>query len=100
MDNRLRLHELLKSVGGPNVYYQTPTNVVIKYPAIKYNINKIENKHANNSVYHQDVSYLITVMSKDVDDDIVKKVSMLPKCSFDRRYIQDNIYHTTFIMYY
>jgi hypothetical protein len=100
MSSRLELHNLLLSIGGPNVYYQVPSNLTMKYPAIKYSLNKIENKHANNLVYNQDVSYTITVMSKDADEPIVSKISKLPKCSFDRSYIQDNIYHTVFSMYY
>lgn len=100
MSSRLELHELLLSIGGPNVYYQIPSNLTIKYPAIKYSINKIDNNHANNLVYHQERSYSITVMSKDADCDIVDKISKLPKCIFDRQFIVDNIYHTAFIMYY
>lgn len=100
MSNRLKLHNLLLSVGGPNVYYQIPSTMIIKYPAIKYSINDIENDHANDLVYRQDTQYMITVMSRDPDDEIFSKVSKLPKCSFDRRYIQDNIHHNTFTLYY
>lgn len=100
MSSRLELHELLLSIGGPNVYYQIPSNLTIKYPAIKYSINKIDNNHANNLVYHQERSYSITVMSKDADCDIVDKISKLPKCSFDRQFVSDNIYHSIFNMYY
>lgn len=100
MGSRLDLHNLLLSIGGPNVYYQVPSNLTMKYPAIKYSINKIENKHADNSVYCQDKSYSIIIMSKDADCDVVDKISKLPKCSFDRKFIQDNIYHTIFNLYY
>ena len=100
MGNRLDLHNLLVSIGGPNVYYQVPSDMTIKYPAIKYSVNKIENKYANDLVYNQDISYLVTIMSKDADCDIVDKISKLPKCSFDRQFITDNIYHNIFNMYY
>lgn len=100
MSNRLELHDLLLSIGGPNVYYQIPSNIAMKYPAIKYEINKIENKHADDSVYYQKTSYLITVISKNVDDQIVKTISLLPKCSYDRSFINNNLYHTVFNMYY
>jgi hypothetical protein len=63
-------------------------------------MNKIENDHANDLVYHQERSYSITVMSKDVDCNIIDDISRLPKCSYDRQYIVDNIYHTIFNMYY
>jgi len=100
MGSRLDLHNLLLSIGGPNVYYQVPSSLTIKYPAIKYSVDRIENDHANDLVYHQEKSYSVTVMSTDADCDIVDKISRLPKCSFDRRFISDNIYHTIFNMYY
>lgn len=100
MNNRLQLHNLLLSIGGPNVYFQAPGENFIKYPAIKYSLNKINNDHANNSVYHQDTSYQIIVMSKNPDEPIVGNVSTLPKCSFERYYVKDNIHHTVFNLYY
>ena len=100
MDNRLKLHNLLLSIGGPNVYYQAPSDMAMNYPAIKYSINKMKNKHADDLVYCQDISYSIIIMSKDVDCDVIYKLSILPKCSFDRRYVADNIYHTVFNIYY
>lgn len=100
MSSRIELHNLLLSVGGPNVYYQVPSNFIMKYPAIKYSLGDIENKHADDSVYNQSVSYSITIMSKAADEPIVDIISKLPKCSYDRQYISDNIYHTVFNMYY
>lgn len=100
MNNRLKLHDLLLSIAGPNVYYQTPSNLTLRYPAIKYSVDNIDNSHANDTVYHQDMRYSIIVMSKDPDDEIVNKISRLPKCSFDRKYVQDGINHTSFTLYY
>ena len=100
MKDRLSLHNLLLSIAGPNVYYQVPSNMTMKFPAIKYEKKKIENKHADDSVYYQKTSYTITVISKVVDDIIVDNISKLPQCSYDRQYISDNIYHTVFDMYY
>ena len=100
MGSRLELHDLLLSIGGPNVYYQVPSNMILTYPAIMYSIDQIENRHADDLVYNQEKSYSITVMSKDADYDVVDTISKLPKCRYDRQYIVDNIYHTVFIMYY
>lgn len=98
MNDILSLHNLLLTIGGPNVYHQPPGT--LKYPCIKYEINTIANKHANDMVYTQNKCYLITVMSKDPDCEIVDKISKLPKCKFDRIFTQDNIHHTTFELYY
>lgn len=100
MGNRLGLHTLLLSIGGPNVYYQVPPNMIIKYPCIKYEMKKIGNEHANDAVYIQDTSYTITIMNKEVDDVVTDKISKLQKCSFDRRFVSDGIYHNVFNLYY
>ena len=100
MSDRLGLHSLLLSIGGPNVYYQVPPNMIMKYPCIKYEKKKIENEHANNNVYIQDTSYTITVISKEVDDMVTNKISKLSKCRFDRQFISDGIYHNVFDLYY
>ena len=72
----------------------------MKYPAIKYELNRLENDHADDAVYCQNKSYTITVMSTVVDDDVTDKISKLPKCTFDRRFVSDGIYHNVFNMYY
>lgn len=100
MTSRLKLHDLLLSIVGPNVYYQIPSTFVMQYPCVKYSIDKIENSHADDAVYRQDNRYSLIVMSRIPDDSIVDKISKLPKCSFDRHYVQDNIHHTTFNLYY
>ena len=100
MNNRVKLHELLLELAGPNVYYQTPSNLKMKYPAIKYERGRIDNNHADNIVYSQNTSYTITVISKDADEPIVEKISKIPTCEYDRDYIIDNLYHTVFKIYY
>ena len=100
MNNRIQLHELLVSIVGSNVYYQVPGSMVMNYPCVKYSRNDIENNHANDLVYIQNTKYMLTVMSKNADEEIVDEISKLPKCSFDRSYVQDNIYHTVFNIYY
>lgn len=98
MSRILQLHNLLLSIGGPNVYHQPPGK--LNYPCIKYELKNIRNQHANDSVYMQNNCYIITVMSKDPDDNIVDAISKLPKCRFDRHFVSDNIHHTTFELYY
>lgn len=100
MNNRIDLHNLLLELAGPNVYYQIPSNMKMKYPAVKYERGKIENNHADNMVYSQNTFYNITVISKDPDEPIVKKISRIPTCEYDRDYIIDNLYHTVFKIYY
>ena len=100
MNNRIDLHNLLLKLAGQNVYYQIPSNMKMKYPAVKYERGRIDNNHADNIVYSQNTSYTITVISKDPDEPIVEKISKIPTCEYDRDYIIDNLYHTVFKIYY
>lgn len=101
MASRLELQTLLENtLGSRNVYYQPPASVQMKYPAIVYSRNDIENAFADNSVYAQNHAYLVTVIDRNPDSEIVEKVSRLPMCAFDRHYVVDNLNHDVFTLYY
>lgn len=101
MKNRLLLHELLCEVlGSRQVYFQPPESVKMQYPAIVYSRNNIGNEYANNEVYMQSPSYIVTVIDKNPDSELVEKVSRLPICRFDRHYTADNLNHDIFTIYY
>ena len=101
MSRRLELQTLLETILGiRNVYYQPPASVMMRYPAIVYSRYDIENVHANNNVYAQYTAYSVTVIDKNPDSEFVKKISMLPLCSFDRHYVADNLNHDVFTLYY
>ena len=100
MNDRLELHELLCQVlGSRNVYFQPPESVKMKYPAIRYSRNTIENISADNVVYKQNVFYMITVIDKDPDSEIVERVSQIPRIAYDRHYVADNLNHDVYILY-
>ena len=101
MASRLELHEkLCELLGSRNVYFQPPASVRMNYPAIVYSRNRIANVHADNEVYNQTYSYSLVVIDEDPDSEIVMKVSKLPRCSFDRHYVADNLNHDSFTLYY
>ena len=101
MNTRLELHELLcETLGSRNVYFQPPESIRMNYPAIVYSRNRIDNTFADNTVYKQKVSYEITVIDEDPDSEIVKKVSLIPMCRFDRHFTSNNLNHDTFTIYY
>lgn len=101
MASRLQLQtELEELLGSRNVYYQPPASVRMKYPAIVYSRNNIENRHANDNVYMQSHSYELIVIDEDPDSEIVEKVSKLPTCRFNRHYTADNLNHDAFTIYY
>ena len=58
MAERLELHETLCAIinitepdGDRHTYFQPPASVKMKYPAIVYELDDIDTKHANNSIY-------------------------------------------------
>lgn len=101
MTNRLDFHEVLCSIlGSRNVYYQPPESVKMKYPAIVYSRNDINNTFADDAVYKQDNSYEVIIIDKDPDSIIVDKVASFPRSRFNRHYVADNLNHDVFTIYY
>lgn len=100
MKTRLELHETLCEIlGTRNAYYQPPESVKMKYPAIVYSRQDIDNQHADNTPYIQSPVYQLIVIDKDPDSKIVDKVALLPMCSYDRHYTADNLNHDVFTIY-
>lgn len=101
MGSRLELQNLLESIlGSRNVYYQPPESIKIKYPAIIYSRNNIDNNFADDIVYMQNHTYQITVIDANPDSEIVNKISKLPMCRYNRHYTSDNLNHDVFILNY
>lgn len=101
MSKRLELHEILcKILNSRNVYFQPPESIKMSYPAIVYSRNGIDNKHGDNLVYIQVYSYTVIFISKNPDDECVRKIANLPKCRHLRNYKADNLNHDVFLIYY
>lgn len=100
-NRRLELHNILcELLGSSNVYFQPPETIKMKYPAIVYELNDIESKHADDGVYLSKREYLITLIDKDPDNEFVGKVSSIPTCRFNRHYQSDNLNHYVFTVFY
>ena len=96
-DLQILLENLLKS---RNVYFQPPESIKMKYPAIVYELNDIENTHADNGVYSSYKQYTITVIDINPDSNIVDMVVLLPTCRFERYFTSENLNHWVFSIYY
>ena len=100
MASRLELHEkLCELLGSRNVYFHPPASVVMKYPCIRYRRYAIDNVPADNLPYLQFHGYELTVIDKNPDSEIVKAVSKLSSCRFNRHYYADNLNHDVFVIY-
>ena len=101
MGSRLELQNLLESIlGSRNVYYQPPESIKIKYPAIIYSRNDIDNNFADDIVYMQNHTYQIIVIDANPDSEIINKISKLPMCRYDRHYTSDNLNHDVLTLYF
>lgn len=98
---RLDLQEFLETLkGDEHVYFQPPASVKMVYPAIRYKLATIANTYANNRAYLQGTAYELVYITKNPDDVMIKTLSKLPYCKFDRHYTADNLNHYTFTLYY
>lgn len=101
MKDRTDLQALLEELlGSRNVYYQPPASVQMKYPAIRYNKEKIERKYANNKAYINKKRYSITVIDPRPDNSVIDELLERPLCSFDRHYTMNNLNHDVLTLYY
>lgn len=76
-----------------NVYFQPPETFKMQYPCIRFKLANIANTFADNCVYHQDTAYELTYISKSPEESARYEIAQLPRCSFDRHYIADNLNH-------
>ena len=101
MASRLDLQDKLEELNeNRNVYFQPPSNIQMNYPAIKYEIDRIDTKFADDSSYIHNKRYTITVISKNAKPEIIDKLLDLPMCTFDRSYQSDNLNHFVFTIYW
>lgn len=101
MGSRIDLQTLLETlIGSENVYYDPPTSLSMKYPAIRYSKSDIDTVYANNSTYKSMKRYEIIVIDKKADNPVIEKLLNLPYCSFDRHYKSDNLNHDVLTLYF
>ncbi len=96
-DLQLLLENLL---GSRNVYFQPPESVKMKYPAIVYALDDIDNVYADNGVYSSHKHYSVIVIDTDPDSEFIDKVAALPTCRFERYYTSDNLNYWVFSLYF
>jgi hypothetical protein len=99
MAQRLQLHQLLETF-VPNVYFQPPTNIQLKYPCIVYQRDSADSKFADDIVYSHKLRYAITVIDQDPDSEIPNKVASMPMSLFNRFFVVDNLNHDVYNVYF
>lgn len=101
MAGRLELQTLLETIlGSRNVYYQPPSSIQMKYPAIVYSRSDIKSVMADDTVYITENAYDITVIDKNPDSKVMAQIAKLPRCRYDRHFVSDNLNHDVFTIIY
>lgn len=99
MGQRLELQALLKTMAS-HVYFQTPPNVAMEYPCIRYKLDDVRTDHADDKPYSHRKRYQVTVIDPNPDSTIPDLVGALPTCAFDRFYTADNLNHFVYKLFF
>lgn len=89
------LHELCY-----NVYFQPPTGTKLKYPCIVYELDRINKVAADNRRYTDHASYSVKYITRDPDDEVIRRMLDIPTCSMGTSFPKDNLYHYTYTIYH
>lgn len=89
-----------KILGNSNCYFTPPSSINMKYPCIKYELERIDSSFADNLPYKTAKKYIVTVIDIDPDSEIPEEMMKIPYCRFDRSYIADGLNHFVFTLYY
>lgn len=97
---RIELNQLLDTLGAAEVYFQPPSNLTMVYPCIRYEIDNVDTKYADNLPHIHNTRYTITVIDRNPDSEIPKKIAQLPTSSFNRFYTAANLNHFVYNLYF
>lgn len=102
MASRLKLQsELEEILGSRNVYFQPPESKKLKYDCIVYNRSDIWSRHAGDKNYVLTDCYDVTIIYRNPDSDLPKKIiEHFPYSSFSRHFTSDNLNHDIIKVYY
>lgn len=102
MDRRQKLHEELKRVTGiKNVYFQPPESIKLKYPCVIYSKQPFRTVRANNTAWINNRPYRVVIVCSDGDNKFAEMLlNGFKYCSYDSRYISNNMYHDSLTIFY
>ena len=101
MASRLKLQEVLEEMlGSRNVYYDPPTNVTMKYDAIRFSLATLDSRFADDRRYINTKCYNLIVISRLPDPEVVDKILELPYSSIGKPYVADNLNHYPITLYF
>lgn len=96
---RKEFNKLLRTI-CPNVYFQPPDNLSMKYPAIVYSYDDVDEKYANNNKYGSIPGYQVIVIDQNPDSKIANMIHKMPESSYVREFKKYNLNHYIYRVYY
>lgn len=97
------LQAMLQELMGESVkvWYQPPENLKLKYPCVIFELSNAVSNYADNNPYLVNKRYTVTLITKTADNhDLLDKILGLPLCTFDREFINENLVHDVFTLYF
>lgn len=100
--SRVGLNDIFKEIlGSGNVYFNPPESLKLNYPCIVYNYDSGDSIFADDSAYQFNRKYSAQYISKKADDIMSDRIATeIPMCTMGRNFIQDNMYHYNYTIYY
>ena len=94
-------NELKSLLGSDHVYFQPPTNLRMQYPCFVVARRNTKQLNADNKAYLFDKCYTVTYISYEDDPDMIDTmVHHFKMCRYDRPFINDNLHHDVFEVYW
>jgi len=97
------LQEALQGMVGEKVkvYFQPPENLKLSYPCIVFDRTTALINYADNNPYQITKRYTVTLISKTADnEELLDKLLNFPMATYDRQFINDNLVHDVFSVYF
>ena len=100
--SRVELQEKLEAIlGSLEVYFQPPETIRMSYPAIVYDLYRVQQRFANDFLYRKAPGWSVTIIDRNEEVDwVYKMLDSFAYCSVERIYTADNLAHYSFIIYY
>ena len=100
MSSRIDFHNALKEI-TPNVYFQPPENIKIKYPCFVYSQTIPDVIKADSKNYIVTKCYDVTYIDSDPDNDHQEKVyDSFAMVQAKRYFTTSGLYHYNYYIYY
>lgn len=96
---RSELSSILHSLCD-NVYFQPPSNKQLTYPCIIYKLDNIDATFADNDPYRLMDEYSITYITRDPDDENIRKLARLRYCTMSNASTSDNLRNYYYRIYF